>query len=466
MDNSYKEENINNQVGDNVNIQNIETESEAFKQSQESFFSEGEDAFTADTSQGSFENYEFEEQSPYNKVEIKSEETYPSGVNEQTSSRGIKVFALIMALVIIATASCVAGYFVGNNNAASNSKNELNLAAKPNLENQYTPAEVYEKVNKSIVGIRVYNVEGKMGDASGIVYSKDGYIITNDHIYSSVPAAKFKIYMHDGKEYEAKYVAGDTVSDLAVLKINGVNNLSVAEFGDPNQMSCGENVVAIGRPSDATDKTSITSGVISLLKRRVTTTSSYSASLIQTDSAINPGSSGGALCNMYGQVIGVTASKLVATGYDSFGFAIPTTTVKRVVVQLIEHGKVIDRAKLGISYTEINSVTAEIEGYSSTGLLVADVSSDSDAVGKINKGDIITHIDGQLITNDDLVLDIIESKKAGDKISITVVNDRGSSTTHQIELKANVGESSYQSDVVTDKNPNGDGGDFNFPEGD
>ena len=126
----------------------------------------------------------------------------------------------------------------------------------------------------------------------------------------------------------------------------------------------------------------------------------------------------------------------------------------------------IDRAKLGISYTEINSVTAEIEGYSSTGLLVADVSSDSDAVGKINKGDIITHIDGQLITNDDLVLDIIESKKAGDKISITVVNQRGNSATHQIELKANVGESSYQSDVITDKNPNGGGGDFNFPEGD
>lgn len=453
MENPYNQENTINET-ENKELQ-LET--------QDSFFAEGEEAFTADTSENIYENFSYAEPSPYNKIEMSPDNSYPKGTTKQSVSKGVKIFALVMALVISATASCVLGYFLGLNNTFTSTDNELNLSAKPDLENEYTPAEVYEKVNKSIVGIRVYNAEGKMGDASGIVYSKNGYIITNDHIYSSVPAAKFKIYMHDGKEYDAKYVAGDTVSDLAVLKIDGVNNLSVAEFGDPNEMACGENVVAIGRPSDATDKTSITSGVISLLKRRVTTTSSYSASLIQTDSAINPGSSGGALCNMYGQVIGVTASKLVATGYDSFGFAIPTTTVQRVVTQLIEHGKVIDRAKLGISYTEINSVTAEIEGYESTGLLVSDVSSDSDAVGKIKSGDIITHVDGQLITHDDLVLDIIESKKAGDRISVTIINQKGNSQTFQIELKANIGESSY---ISSDSNLSGNGGnDFNFPEG-
>lgn len=453
MENPYNQENDINKAENK----------ELLQETQDSFFAEGEEAFTADTSENLYENFSYAEPSPYNKIEMSPSDSYPKGTTKQSASKGVKVFALIMALVISATASCVLGYFLGLNNTFTVTDNELNLSAKPDLENEYTPAQVYEKVNKSIVGIRVYNAEGKMGDASGIVYSKNGYIITNDHIYSSVPAAKFKIYMHDGKEYDAKYVAGDTVSDLAVLKIDGVNNLSVAEFGDPNEMACGENVVAIGRPSDATDKTSITSGVISLLRRRVTTTSSYSASLIQTDSAINPGSSGGALCNMYGQVIGVTASKLVATGYDSFGFAIPTTTVQRVVTQLIEHGKVIDRAKLGISYTEINSVTAEIEGYESTGLLVADVSSDSDAVGKIKSGDIITHIDGQFITHDDLVLDIIESKKAGDKISVTIINQKGSSQTYQIELKANIGESSYI--TSTPNLPSNGSDDFNFPEG-
>lgn len=464
MDNPYNQDNITEKT-ENTELY-AESQLDAESQPQQSFFAEGEEAFTADTSENEYENYSYAEQSPYNKIEMSKEESYPKGTTKQSASKGLKVFAFIMALVIAATASCVLGYFLGLNNTYTSSNNNLNLAAKPDLENEYTPAEVYEMVNKSIVGIRVYNTEGKMGDASGIIYSENGYIITNDHIYSSIPAAKFKIYMHDGKEYNAKFVAGDTVSDLAVLKIDGVNNLSVAEFGDPDQMACGENVVAIGRPSDATDKTSVTSGVISLLRRRVTTTSSYSASLIQTDSAINPGSSGGALCNMYGQVIGVTASKLVATGYDSFGFAIPTTTVKRVVTQLIQHGKVIDRAKLGISYNEINSVTAEIDQLQSTGLLVREVSTDSDAVGKIKVGDIITHIDNTPITSDDLVLDIIESKKAGDKISITVVNENGISRTYQIELKANVGESSYVATTPdTPNTPDNGGGDFNFPEG-
>ncbi len=454
-----------NNINETENLENTETKPLEEKESGESFFSEGEDAFTADTSEQPFDNNEYIEPSPYNEIEISPVETYPNGTTKQTASKGVKLFALIMAVVIAISGACVAGYFLGVSDTFSGVDKELNLAAKPDLKNEYTPAEVYEKVNKSIVGIRVYNAVGQMGDASGIVYSKNGYIITNDHIYSSIPSAKFKVYMHDGKEYDAQYVAGDTVSDLAVLKIKGAKNLSVAEFGDPNEMVCGENVVAIGRPSDATDKTSITSGIISLLRRRVTTTSSYSASLIQTDSAINPGSSGGALCNMYGQVIGVTASKLVATGYDSFGFAIPTTTVKRVVTQLIEHGKVIDRAKLGITYTEINSVTAEVQGTQSTGLLVASVSSDSDAVGKIKEGDIITHIDGNLITHDDLVLDIIESKKAGDKISVTVINERGSSATFEIELKANVGESSYSTAAPNPNASDNEGGEFNFPEG-
>lgn len=465
METPYNQENLINETENLEQTKINETTPIEDTETKPSFFSEGEEAFTADTSEQPFDNNEFIEDSPYEKIEISSDETYPKGSDKQTASKGVKVFALVMAAVIALTASCVTGYFLGLNDVFSTNDIKLNLSAKPDLKNEYTPAEVYERVNKSIVGIRVYNAAGQMGDASGIVYSKDGYIITNDHIYSSIPSAKFKIYMYDGKEYDAQYVAGDTVSDLAVLKIKGVKNLSVAEFGNPNEMVCGENVVAIGRPSDATDKTSITRGVISLLRRRVTTTSSYSASLIQTDSAINPGSSGGALCNMYGQVIGVTASKLVATGYDSFGFAIPTTTVQRVVTQLIKHGKVIDRAKLGISYTEINSVAAEVQGLQSTGLLVAEVSSDSDAAGKIKEGDIITHIDGKIITHDDLVLDIIESKKAGDKITVTVINERGSSTSFEIELKANVGESSYSNDIPTPNTPSTPGGDFNFPEG-
>ena len=384
-------------------------------------------------------------------------------------SRGLKVFALIMAAVILLTGVSVTGYFLGRNSVSSGTRKNVtvNLAAKPADSDEMTAAEVYEKVNSSIVGITVYNSAGNGSQASGVFYSNDGYIVTNDHIYSEVGAAKFKVYTSDGKEYDAKYVAGDQVSDLAVLKIDG-SGFTAAEFGNSEEIVYGENVVAIGRPSDATQASSITKGIISSTGRRVKTTSNYSAKLIQTDSAINPGSSGGALVNMYGQVIGITSSKLAGVSYDAVGYAIPTKTMKRICEELIKNGKVVSRAKLGITYTAINSVTAEVNGYDTVGLYVASVAEDSDLYGKVKEGDIITHINGIKVTSDDVVLDIIENSSAGDKISVTVLNERGNETTLEVVLKANTGESSYSSEITLPDNSddsNSSGGTFNFPFG-
>ncbi len=389
--------------------------------------------------------------------------------------KGLKVFCVVMAAVIALTATTAAGYFMGRNSKSRGyigSKVEVDLSAKPTDTDPNTPAQVYSMLDESVVGIRVYNEAGDASDASGVIYSEDGYIVTNDHIYSEIGAPKFKIFTHDGTEYDAVYVAGDTVSDLAVLKIENGKNFKVADFGDSEQLVNGESVVAIGRPSDATDNSSITSGIISLTRRRVKTTSSYTASLIQTDSAINPGSSGGALVNMYGQVIGITSSKLAGVEYDAIGFAIPTKTMKRVVEQLISEGKVTDRAKLGITYTEVNSVTAEIEKYAAVGLLVVSVSEDSDVYGKIGEGDIITHVNGEPITNDDIVLDVIEDCKAGDTISLTVLLSDGSEADFDVKLRANISESSYSSadlereDPTQDESSSGsNGGIFDFPYG-
>jgi len=257
-----------------------------------------------------------------------------------------------------------------------------------------------------------------------------------------VPAAKFKIYAHDGKEYDAIYVAGDVISDLAVLKVEGVK-LKPAEFGNSDELFYGEHVVAIGRPNDATDSSSITRGVVSALNRRVQTTSSYSSRLIQTDSAINPGSSGGALVNMYGQVIGVTSSKLASVEYDAVGYAIPTTVMKRIVEELVREKKVVSRAKLGITYQAVDSIVAEINGYEFVGLLIDTVDEESGLYGKAEKGDIITHINGIEVTSDIIVLDIIEKSFAGDTISVTIVSKDGKRKTVKAELKANVGQSSY-----------------------
>ncbi len=405
-------------------------------------------------------------------------------------SKGLKVFAAIMAVVILMTASCATGYFFGKNgvNASLNRKIDMGLSAKPKNTDEMTAAEVYQKVNKSVVGIEIYGEEQAIGMASGVVYSKDGYIITNDHIYADFAAAKFKIYDYKGREYDAEYVAGDVISDLALLKVKNGKGFTVPDFGDSKQLVFGETVVAIGRPKDATADSSITKGIISHTNRRITgQTTNYTTRLIQTDSAINPGSSGGALVNMYGQIIGITSSKLEGAEYDAVGFSIPTATVKRVVTQLAEKGKVVDRAKLGITYSELTSLTAKMGNYKSAGLLIASVSSDSDLYGKANKNDIITHINGKKITSQTVILDVIDESHAGDTITLTVLNTKGKSRDYKVKLKANIGESSYSLEKSKDKDngskveklpnnggddgifsiPDGgsDGGTFNFPDG-
>ncbi len=400
---------------------------------------------------------------PVNYTQIKPQEDY------KPMAKGLKVFTLIMAAIILLTGSCFVGYYIGKTNVTvskSGAKASVNLAATPDDGDEMTPAQVYAKVNESIVGIRIYSEKSEGGQASGIILSKDGYIVTNDHIYSEVPNAKFRIYTHDGKEYDAKYVAGDQVSDLAVLKIEKSGEFVPAQFGDSEELFYGQNVVAIGRPNDSTDPSSITRGVISALNRRVQTTSSYSARLIQTDSAINPGSSGGALVNMYGQVVGVTSSKLASVEYDAVGYAIPTSVMKRIVDELIEKGRVESRAKLGVSYVAIDSVTKEMGGYATTGLLLKEVAEDSDLHGKVVAEDYITHINGTAVTSDDIVLDIIEQSKAGDIITVTVVTKDGKTKEVTAVLKANISESSYvtASDAGGKENGSG-GGTFDFPFG-
>ncbi len=407
--------------------------------------------------------------SPINYTKVEPMETKPM-------SRGLKFFALLLALVIALTAACAGGYYLGKISVSKSfTKGEavVGLEAKPTNTDEMTAAQVYEKVNASVVGIVVYNASGKMANASGVIYSNDGYIITNDHIYSEIASPKFKIYTYDNKEYDAKYIAGDKVSDLAVLKVEGTS-FKTATFGNSNQIIFGENVVAIGRPGGATNASSVTKGIISATSRRVQTTSSYSARLIETDCPINPGSSGGVLVNMYGQVIGITSSKLASSDIDAVGYAIPTTTLKRIAEELIKNGKVLSRAKLGITYRAIDSVSAEIGNYKYKGLYVDSVAEDSDLLGKVTKGDIITHINGIEVTSDEIVLDIIEKSKAGDNVKVTFVNASGKSKSVQATLKANVGESSY----ITQEKPDtgsplpqlpdddeGNGGAFNFPFG-
>lgn len=395
----------------------------------------------------------------YNKVdfsEVKDEETV-------ANRKGLKVFAFILAMVLLITGSCLAGYFAGKNGIGAPGRvSAVDLAARPKDTDEMTSAQVYEKVSPSVVGIAVYDAEGNGGNATGIVLTEDGYIVTNDHIYADVTAPKFKVFTHDGKEYEAEYVGGDLISDVAVLKVEGAK-FTPATFGNSNELYYGQNVVAIGNPNGAMMPSTVTEGIISAPEFRITGSSNYSTKAIQTTSAINPGSSGGALVDMYGHVVGVTYLKNASTAYDNMGFAIPTTVMKWVTDELIREGTVVSRAKLGITYTEVTSIIAEVNGHSNVGILIASVSEDSGVYGKASEGDFITHINGKEITNASVVLDIVESSKAGDTISLTVVTTEGVTKTIDAELKANPGQSSYKaSKDTTSQNNNGI---FDFPQG-
>lgn len=388
--------------------------------------------------------------------------------SDPESKKGLKLFALALSFVLVLCCGITAGYFFGNSTRVNNigSSVSVDLSSKPENKDMLTAAEVYDKANASVVGILTYN-SSSMSSASGVVYTEDGYIITNDHIYDGIGAARFKVFTSDGNEYSAEYVAGDARSDIAVIKVTDKVKLTPAQFGNPDELYIGEPVVAIGRPTGAETANNLTGGYVSLMGRRANVASSYSMKYIQTDTAINPGSSGGALLNMYSQVVGITSSKIAGEEYEGMGFAVPMTIVKQVADSLIANGYVEGRAKLGISYREIDSVTAEV--YDMTeGLNIASVDESSDLYGKISEGDTIVSVNGNEITSADVILEAIENSKPGDTLSLLVVTEKGANKTVSAKLLPDKGSSSYtkHETVEEDTSSAPNTSEFNFPFGD
>ncbi len=396
-------------------------------------------------------------------------------LEQPTFGKGVKVFATILVLLIVVSASLTGGYYLGKGTTYQPQKVTVDLASKPLPEKALAVSQIYTKTSPSIVGVCVYNEdEGIAGAATGVIYSEDGYIVTNDHIYDGIPAAKFKIYTHDKKVYSAVYVAGDTRSDLAVLKISNAKKAKFipAQFGNSDESVVGESVIAIGRPNGATSPSIASEGIISVLSTRVNTTSNYSNSLIQTDTALNPGSSGGALCNIYGQVIGITSAKRMISGYDSVGYAIPTTTMKKVVDSLIKHKTVEGRAKLGISYLHIDELSAELANLP-CGLKIATIDKDSGLYGKsVKANDIITHVNKTKITDANIILDIIDAASPNDTLDLKIYSIKNKKTIDiQVKLLKDPGGSSYTTKASNKNNsnknnkPEYNSSEFNFPNG-
>lgn len=318
----------------------------------------------------------------------------------------------------------------------------LPLSEKPNAdqsdldsEGKYTTQGLAKNFSDTVVSIEVYSSSSSLipdGQGSGIIMTENGYIVTNAHVVSDADKG-MKVVLNNGDEYQATLVGADTKSDIAVIKIPA-NNLQAAEFGDSSQVEIGEEVVAIGSPAGYTG--SVTKGVVSGLNRNIILENSIrTENCIQIDAAINPGNSGGALFNMYGQVIGITSSKLVSETYEGIGFAISTQEAKPIIEDIIEHGYVAGRVRIGITYYQVTEAAAEINEVVA-GLCIVSIDEKCDVADtELAVGDIITEIDGTDVAKSDIdIFSILDKYKAGDEITCKVYRKGYSETSDYFEV--------------------------------
>lgn len=406
------------------------------------------------------------------------------------NNTGLKVFAAVMTVVFLVTAAAFAGFILysrssrnGGDSALdtdiSSSSSEsrrdgpqLSLENRPAAdEEEYTDGvlsteEIAAKVRPSVVGIQTYRTEYPMqvyGTGSGIIMSEDGYIVTNAHVVSGATGG-ILVILDNNEEYEAEVVGIDEKTDVAVIKIDA-SNLTAAEFGNSDELVVGERIVAIGNPTGMNLAGSVTQGIVSGLKRLISVTNeetneTIEMEAIQVDAAINPGNSGGALINKYGQVVGINSSKMSSTQIEGIGFAIPISTAKPIVDDLIAYGYVRGRVLLGITYYPVSDAVGAMSGYT-PGLWVQSVREDMDAYAKgLRAGDIITQIDGQDVRDSATVKGILSAKKPGDSVELTVVQQSisGKIKTYTINVTLAEDKGSSQSTGSGSSEPSTDDG--------
>ena len=287
-------------------------------------------------------------------------------------------------------------------------------------------AEVYASNVNSTVGITTSitttNFWGyqttSAASGSGFIISSDGYILTNHHVIEASSAVTVALY--DGTTYDAKVIGYDASNDIAVLKVEA-EGLEPVVLGDSSNMNVGDSVVAIGNPLGELTF-SLTSGAVSAMDREVTLSGNITMDLIQTDCAINSGNSGGALFNMYGEVIGITNAKYSSSSgeasIDNIGFAIPINDIMPIVESIIEKGY-IAKPYIGVTITD---VSAEAQAYGiPVGAAVQAVTEGAPAQkAGLQVNDVITAVDGQAVTGSADLVETVGKTQAGDELTLTV----------------------------------------------
>ena len=262
------------------------------------------------------------------------------------------------------------------------------------------------------------------GSGSGVIIRPDGYIVTNNHVVSG--ATSISVTLNDNSQYEATVVGTDPATDVAIIKIDA-QNLPSIPLGDSDQLRLGEWVLAIGSPLGAQLRGTITAGIVSAKGRSMPDGSGEFKieSFIQTDAAVNPGNSGGALVNKRGELVGINTAIVSQTGsYSGYSFAVPVNIVKRVASDLIDFGSV-KRAVLGITMQPIDKkIQEELKLNSMNGVYIVEVSNGSAAEeAGLKQGDVIIAIDGQRISDGASVQEKVNNYHPGEKAVVTYIRD-------------------------------------------
>lgn len=332
--------------------------------------------------------------------------------------------------------------FSSNISTSNSSSTQSNGYVTQTSLSNYSDTAVYaaNKILPSIVGIKIeytVNTQSFFGrsssstataSGSGIIISDDGYILTNNHVVSSSTSESNSYYQitdagkvtvtlfGDETEYEAKIVGQDEQTDLAVIKIEKTG-LTKAEFADSDSVKVGEFAMAVGNPVNM--NSTVTTGIVSAVNRKITDSDGKTYTCIQTDAAINSGNSGGALVNSEGKVIGINTLKLSGTGIEGIGFAIPINSTTDITSQLIQYSKV-KRPFIGISGIDLNAETAKTYNLVE-GVYVKSV-EDFSAAEKagLKAGDVIIEVEGKSIKTMDELNEVKNSHKIGDELKLKI----------------------------------------------
>lgn len=381
---------------------------------------------------------------------------YTENIKRKPKSKSKGFIAAVLAVTVLNLSVMGGMFYMGNKFGKTGrtvaSKQELMDNLKGSAENtsgatqtatsgnELSTTEIAKKVGPAVVGIKSV-VQGQMtifgtsqaseSEGSGIIISEDGYIVTNNHVVDG--ASSISVQLNTGTEIEAKIIGKDSQTDLAVIKVEPTEELTVATLGDSNNIEVGERVVAIGNPMGLEFFGTVTQGIVSGVNRSITV-DNRTMNVIQTDAAINSGNSGGALINRFGEVIGINSVKVASSGVEGMGFAIPSSEFKPIIADLLEHGYVKGRPVIGISTRDVTEYMARSYSWPQ-GVQVMEVSSESAKNAGFSQGDIITEVDGQKITDTESLNKIKNSHNPGDVLNMTVYKyASGKTETVQITL--------------------------------